>query len=108
MLARDLPSAVRLAFEDLRHYPNWVLRGITEALVLLDLVDRPLDKRRGDGKGLFETTVKQVDSWIRNEAASGFFFVDADASEPSVPGARPRSSVSVPLNARYMMNSGRV
>jgi hypothetical protein len=105
-----LPSTVRRdhcepAIRGGKNNPNWALRGITAALVLLELVDRPLDKRKGDGRGLFETTGKQVGSWIRNEAASGFFFVDADATEPSVPGERPRSSVSLPLIARYMMNS---
>ena len=105
-----LPSAVRRdhrgpAVRGGKNNPNWVLRGITAALVLLELVDRPLDKRKGDGKWLFETTVKQVDSWIRDEAASGFFFVDADATEPRVPGERPRSLVGLPLIASYTMGS---
>jgi len=105
-----LPSTVRRdhrgpAIRGGKNNPNWVLRGITAALVLLELVDRPLDKRKGDGKWLFETTFKQVDVWIRDEAASGFFFVDADASEPRAPGERPRSLVGVPLIARYTMGS---
>jgi hypothetical protein len=105
-----LPSTVRRdhrgpAIRGGKNNPNWVLRGITAALVLLELVDRPLDKRNGNGRELFETIVNQVTSWIRSEAASGFFFVDADASEPRVPGERPRSLVGVPLIARYTMSS---
>ena len=81
--------------------PNWVLPGLAAALVLLELVDREPDARQLEGKDLFELIVKQVDAWIRKQAATGFFFVDADASEPTVPGRRPHSAKNLPLVPRY-------
>jgi hypothetical protein len=84
---------------------NWVRSGLTAALVLLELVEREPDARQVKGKDLFELITKQVDGWIRKQAATGFFFVDADAGEATVPGRRPRALSNLQLVPRYATSS---
>jgi hypothetical protein len=97
-----LPSSARRdhlvpAISGGRGRNNWVLRGLTAALVLLELVEATGSEKRS-GKALFKATVKRVERWIADRAATGHFYVDAADGERA-----PAKSRSMPLVARHMM-----
>ncbi|HKY36581.1 MAG TPA: hypothetical protein VJN18_11615 [Polyangiaceae bacterium] len=78
---------------------NWVLNGITAALVLLELVEAaPVHPKTG-GKDLFEATTKRVERWIDGLTKSGGFFVEA--TTPPDAQDRRRHGHDRPLQARY-------
>ena len=104
-----LPGAVRRdrrapATSGGRGRHNWVLNGITAALVLLELVDAVPVAPKTTGKDLFKATIKRVERWIDTETSSGGFHVDA-TSQPSTRTRRPYS-ISRPLQARYPIKPG--
>lgn len=88
---------------------NWVLRGITAALVLLELVDAGAPQ--SSGKDLFKSTMKRVDGWVRAQTATGGFYVDAttapEAFTTTQGDARIRRvGLGAPLEARYQTRLG--
>ena len=97
-----LPGAVRRghgapATTGGRGKHNWVLNGITAALVLLELVDAVPVVPKASGKGLFKATIKRVERWIDGQTSSGGFYVEATAQ----PGTRAGHRHGRPLQSRY-------
>lgn len=76
---------------------NWVLNGITAALILLGLVDTVALGAPISAKDLFKATVKRVERWIDNQTVSGNFFVKTTGEDTY----GRRHARAQPLQLRY-------